>query len=191
MESELWQLKALGRAIKRHRTPELSFQFGTSIPPRMVSDTLVEAYIHSFETVYRILHVPSFRRDCDAYWDSPGSAEPSFVIQLQLVMAIGCALYDDHFSMRESAIQWVYEARAWLITPKLKSKFNLVSLQIMALVCLARQTTSVGGDFVCVPMGEVVQTAVYMVNSLSSFDTCRVKPQGPAVPKPNHSMTKV
>ncbi|RYP67829.1 hypothetical protein DL770_008540 [Monosporascus sp. CRB-9-2] len=96
----LQHTKTLGRAIKNHRTPELNFDFGADIPPREVADSIVAAYLGSLESVYRILHVPSFRREYDDYWASPGSAEPAFVIQLQLVMAIGSALYDDNFSMR-------------------------------------------------------------------------------------------
>ncbi|RYP61130.1 hypothetical protein DL771_010227 [Monosporascus sp. 5C6A] len=95
-------------------TPELNFDFGADIPPRELADSIVAAYLESLESVYRILHVPSFRNEYDGYWASPGSAEPAFVIQLQLVLAIGSALYDDNFSMRKSAVRWVHEAQAWL-----------------------------------------------------------------------------
>ncbi|RYP04878.1 hypothetical protein DL765_010028 [Monosporascus sp. GIB2] len=114
----LQHIKTLGRNIKNHRTPELNFDFGSDIPPRDVADSLVAAYLGSLESVYRILHVPSFRSEYDGYWASPGSAEPGFVIQLQLVMAIGSALYDDNFSMRKSAVRWVHEAQAWLVAPR-------------------------------------------------------------------------
>lgn len=159
----LQQIKPLGRVIKSHRTPKLTFDFGGNIPTREVADSLVTAYIGSLESMYRILHVPSFRRDYESYWVSPASADPAFVIQLQLVMAIGCALHDDLFSMRKSAIQWVYEAQAWLIAPRFKSKFNLISLQNMALLCLARQTTCLGGDLVWVSLGSILRSAIYAV----------------------------
>ncbi|RYP54482.1 hypothetical protein DL768_000788 [Monosporascus sp. mg162] len=142
--------------------PELNFDFGADIPPREVADSLVAAYLGSLESVYRILHVPSFRKEYDGYWDSPGSAEPAFVIQLQLVMAIGSALYDDSFSMRKSAVRWVHEAQAWLVAPRFKSKLSLISLQIMALLCLARQTTGLGGDLVWIQMGSLLRTAFYI-----------------------------
>ncbi|RYP83675.1 hypothetical protein DL769_001316 [Monosporascus sp. CRB-8-3] len=158
----LQHIKTLGRAIKKHRTPELNFDFGADIPPREVADSIVTAYLGSLESVYRILHVPSFKREYDDYWASPGSAEPAFVIQLQLVMAIGSALYDDNFSMRRSAVRWVHEAQAWLIAPRFKSKLNLVSLQIMALLCLARQTTGLGGDLIWIQMGSLLRTAFYI-----------------------------
>ncbi|KAK7752795.1 hypothetical protein SLS62_005347 [Diatrype stigma] len=155
------QMKPLGRAIKSHRTPKLTFDFGTNIPAKEVADRLVTAYCETLESVYRILHVPSFRVDYEHYWAAPAVADPGFVIQLQLVMAIGGAVYDDLFSMRKSAVQWVYEAQTWLIAPRFKSKFNFISLQNMALLCLARQTTSLGGDLVWVSMGSVLRSAIY------------------------------
>ncbi|RYP03390.1 hypothetical protein DL764_005175 [Monosporascus ibericus] len=101
-------------------------------------------------------------REYDAYWASPGSSESAFVIQLQLVMAIGSALYDDNFSMRKSAVRWVHEAQAWLVAPRFKSKLNLISLQIMALLCLARQTTGLGGDLVWIQTGSLLRTAFFI-----------------------------
>lgn len=163
------QMKPLGRAIKVHRTPKLTFDFGTNIPAKEVADRLVTAYLGTLESVYRILHVPSFRADYEHYWTAPAVADPGFVIQLQLVMAIGSALHDDLFSMRKSAILWVYEAQAWLIAPRFKSKFNFISLQNMALLCLARQTTSLGGDLVWVSMGSVLRSAIYSVGAYLSY----------------------
>ncbi|KAJ8105998.1 hypothetical protein ONZ43_g7210 [Nemania bipapillata] len=140
--------KALGRSIKAQRNPGIINKFGTNIPTRDVADKLVDAYLRTTETVFRVLHVPSFRRDYEQYWTAPDSAGTPFVIQLQLVMAIGCTIYDDFFSMRKSAVQW--------------GKLTITGLQNMILLTLARETASVGGDLVWINAGSVLRSSQYM-----------------------------
>ncbi|KAI2468476.1 hypothetical protein F4781DRAFT_422619 [Annulohypoxylon bovei var. microspora] len=155
--------KSLARTIKAQRTPELlKYKFGTNIPPRETADKLVEGYLRTVESVFRILHVPSFRKEYEKFWSSPDSVDLSFVIQLQLVMAIGCTVYDDQFTMRKSAVQWVYEAQFWLMSPIPKTRLTLSGLQVMLLLCLAQQAASVGHDLVWIPVGDAMRTAMYM-----------------------------
>lgn len=140
----------------------MNFKFGVNIPPREIADQLVEGYLRTTETVFRILHVPSFRKDYEAFWSSPDSVDMCFMMQLQLVMAIGCTLYDEHYTMRKSAIQWVYEAKCWLISPLPKLRLTLSGLQVMILLCIAEQTAAVGPDLVWIPVGQLMRTAMYM-----------------------------
>ncbi|KAI0880554.1 uncharacterized protein GGS22DRAFT_193133 [Annulohypoxylon maeteangense] len=155
--------KTLARTIKAQRVPDLlKFKFGTNVPCREVADKLVDGYLRTVESVYRILHVPSFRKEYEVFWSSPDSVDLSFVIQLQLVMAIGCTVYDEQFSLRKSAIQWVYEAQFWLMSPIPKTRLTLSGLQVMLLLCFAQQAASVGHDLVWIPVGDVMRTAMYM-----------------------------
>jgi len=75
-----------------------------------VSDDLVDCYLRTLENVFRIVHVPSFRRDYESLWGPDPKPDPAFVILVKLILAIGAAAYDDAFSLRKSAIHWVYEA---------------------------------------------------------------------------------
>ncbi|KAI0399348.1 hypothetical protein F4802DRAFT_50490 [Xylaria palmicola] len=154
--------KALARSIKAQRNPGIINEFGTNIPTRDVADKLVDAYLRTIETVFRVLHVPSFRRDYELYWANPDAAGMPFVIQLQLVMAIGSTIYDDCFSMRKSAVQWVTEAQYWLLAPPAKGKLTIVGLQNMILLTLARETASVGGDLVWIHVGSLLRSAFYV-----------------------------
>ncbi|KAL7629864.1 hypothetical protein AAE478_001387 [Parahypoxylon ruwenzoriense] len=154
--------KSLARTIKARRTPEMSFKFGTNIPSRETADELVDAYLRTLESIFRILHVPSFRKEYEAFWLSSDSPDLPFVIQLQLVMAIGSTLHDDLFTMRSSAMQWVNEAQCWLITPIPKSRLTITCLQNMLLLLLARQTASVGPDLIWISVGQVMRTAIFM-----------------------------
>ncbi|GAP86936.2 putative c6 transcription protein [Rosellinia necatrix] len=154
--------KAIGRSLKAQRSPGIINKLGTNIPPKEVADKLVDGYIRTIETVFRVLHIPSFRRDYEQYWAAPDAADMSFVIQLQLVMAIGCTIYDDFFSMRKSAVQWVTEAQYWLLGPPAKGKLTIAGLQIMILLALARETAAVGGDLVWIHVGSLLRSAFYM-----------------------------
>lgn len=154
--------KALARSIKAQRYPGVINKFGTNIPPRGVADKLVDGYLRTLETVFRVVHVPSFRRDYEQYWAAPDTVGMPFVIQLQLIMAIGCTIYDDCFSMRKSAVQWVTEAQYWLLGPPVKGKLTIMGLQNMILLTLARETASVGGDLVWVHVGSLLRSAFYM-----------------------------
>ncbi|KAI0508887.1 hypothetical protein F5B22DRAFT_619083 [Xylaria bambusicola] len=154
--------KALGRSIKAQRYPGIINKFGTKMPTRDIADRLVDGYLRSIETIFRVLHVPTFKRDYERYWAAPDTVGLSFVIQLQLVMAIGCTLYDDSFSMRNSAVQWVIEAQYWLLGPPAKGKLTITGLQIMALLTIARETASVGGDLVWIHVGSLLRSAFCM-----------------------------
>ncbi|OTB03859.1 hypothetical protein M426DRAFT_321349 [Hypoxylon sp. CI-4A] len=154
--------KTLARTIKEQRTPTLNFKFGTNIPSRAIADKLVDGYLRTSETLFRVLHIPAFKKEYEAFWSSPESVDLSFILQLQLVMAIGSAVYDERYTMRKTAIQWVYEAQCWLISPDPKSRLTLSGLQVMLLLCLAEEVASVGPDLVWIPVGQLVRTAIFM-----------------------------
>ncbi|KAK8080828.1 hypothetical protein PG997_008646 [Apiospora hydei] len=158
----LHQNKLLARTIKAQRMPELTFKFGLKIPPQEIADQLVDGYLRTFETVYRVLHVPSFKAEYEKYWTSPDSVSQAFVIQMQLVMAAGAGVYDDAHSMRKAAIAWVYEAQCWLMTPPLKSKLTITGLQNMLLLHFAREVAGVSGDLTWISISSVIRSAIAM-----------------------------
>lgn len=154
--------KTLGRSIKAARVPRLlSMNFGQHIPSKELADKLMDGYLRTFEKVYRILHVPSFRLEYARYWQNPQGAREPFIIQLQLCMAIGAIIHDDKYSLRRLAVRWVYEARFWLLQPSEKSRINLSGLQVLCLVHLARDTCGVGSDLVWASAGTLMRMALY------------------------------
>lgn len=159
----LSRCKNLGRSIKANRVPAyLSFEIGKSLPSESTSYRLVDAYFRTFESVYRVLHAPSFWREYRSYWDNPASASQAFIIQLQLCMAIGTCFQDDVTTLRQLAHAWIYEAQFWLVSPSEKSRLNLSGLQIRCLLHLAKETCGVGGDLVWISAGSLMRTAMYM-----------------------------
>ncbi|RDL38255.1 Uncharacterized protein BP5553_02595 [Venustampulla echinocandica] len=160
--SGVQKCKSLARVIKSQRAPSWPSPITTELPPKNVADELVDCYLRTTETVYRVLHVPTFKRDYGALWLSDTEPDTAFLIQLKLVLAIGASTYDEQFSLRVSAVRWVYEAQTWLLEPKFKSRLGIQPLQINLLLLLARETAGVGEEFIWISAGELLRRAVYM-----------------------------
>ena len=154
--------KTLANVIKTHRTPKWPLVPEASLPQKDLADELIECYLRTSETVYRILHIPTFKRDYEALWTSNVTPDQGFLIQLKLVLAIGATVFDETFSLRVSAIRWVHEAHSWLAMPELKSRLGIQFLQNNILMLLARETASVQRDLVWLSVGTLLRTAIYM-----------------------------
>lgn len=157
--------KALSKAIMSMRMPSPAhspFQIGKSLPPEETARRLVEAYFRTFESVYRILHRPTFWRAYQAYWDNTAPTDPAFLVQLQLCMAIGTCFQDDAVALRRAAVQWIHEAQIWFVTATENSRMNFTTVQIMCLLHLARETCGVGGDLAWISAGSLLRAAMYL-----------------------------
>ncbi|CAH0038533.1 unnamed protein product [Clonostachys solani] len=152
--------KQLARVIKSRWSPKWPTEFTTELPRKDIADDLVDCYLRTTETVYRVLHIPSFRRDYESLWISDGKKDTGFLASLKLVLAIGAVTYDDKFSMRMSARRWIYEVQTWLSEPEFKSRLDIQFMQTRILLLLARDLVKVGGDSTWVSTGEVIRTAV-------------------------------
>ncbi|KAK5996985.1 Transcription factor lepE-like protein [Cladobotryum mycophilum] len=137
LSSSLAKCKTLGRKIKKNRVkkPLSSTDMGTQIPSRQLADQLVENYLRTFEGVFRIVHVPTFRSDYERYWQNPAASNESFVILLQL---------------------YVVDA------PPEKKRVNITGVQILCLLTLAKSTCSVGHDMSWIMAGTLVRKAMFL-----------------------------
>ncbi|KIV97951.1 hypothetical protein PV10_01646 [Exophiala mesophila] len=162
MKVGMQRCKYLGRLIKMQREPSWPVQPTLDLPPRHVADKLVECYLRTIETLYRIVHIPSFKQEYESLWESNSNVDLAIVVQVKLALAIGAATYDDQFSMRSSAIRWVYEAQTWCSSPEFKSRLNLRSLQNQCLLLIAREMVNVGAGLVWIAAGELLRSAIYM-----------------------------
>ncbi|KAK1245344.1 hypothetical protein MKX08_004973 [Trichoderma sp. CBMAI-0020] len=159
----LGRCKVLGRKIKKHRLKPLSStNLGLQIPARELADQLVENYLRTFEGVFRVVHIPTFRADYARFWEGSLPSNDSFVILLQLVMALGTTVYDDFFSLRPMATQWIFEAQMWLMIPPEKKRMNLEGIQIQCLLLLAKSTCNCGVDMVWMMAGNLVRNAMFV-----------------------------
>lgn len=154
--------KTLARFIKDQRSPQWPTMPTNDLPDKSKCDVLIEHYLRTFESLYRILHVPTFKRQYEEIW--PGMVEPesSFMVQLKLVLAIGAIFYDEHCSMRVEATRWIYEAQTWLSSPDSKSKLGIQHMQTSILLLLARELADVGSELVWIAAGALLREAVYI-----------------------------
>lgn len=53
-----------------------------TLPARDVANTFVHHYIKTTEMTFRILHIPSFTRVYEQYWERPRSIKPACVTQI-------------------------------------------------------------------------------------------------------------
>lgn len=135
-----------------------------SMPSRNLCDELVDGYLRTFEGVFRVLHVPSFRAEYEAYWSSTVPSKPSVILKILLVCAIGVPFYTgpDKAKLRISAAKWIHGAAEWQSAPHTKSRLNMAGLQIQILTLLARQVCNVDGDHVWIAAGALLRTAMHL-----------------------------
>ncbi|KAJ6112462.1 hypothetical protein N7512_007786 [Penicillium capsulatum] len=162
MIRDLQRCKYLGKMIKSQRTPPWPTVPTTDLPPKELADTLVDIYLRTIESVYRTLHIPTFRRDYEAIWGVNTAPDMAFVIQIKLVMAIGASIYDDNFSLRALATRWVYEAQSWVSEPQFKRRLDVQFLQTNILLLLAREIVGVDGGLIWIAAGQLIRLATYM-----------------------------
>ncbi|RYP13807.1 hypothetical protein DL767_010586 [Monosporascus sp. MG133] len=160
--SGLRRCKILARTIKSQLEPARNTPATIDLPPKGVADDLVDCYLRTSESVYPVLHVPTFRQSYEALWVSDSEGDASFRVLLKLVMAIGATTYDEQFSMRASAVRWTYEAHAWLSEPDFKARLSIQTLQINILLLIAREATAVGGNLIWISAGSLIRRAISM-----------------------------
>lgn len=154
--------KYLAKVIKAQRTPSWPCLPTPDLPGKIIADELIDCYLRTSERIYRVLHLPSFRRDYEALWVTDAEPDKTFLVLLKLVLAIGAAIYSRDFHLRPSAILWVYEAESWLANPSLKHRLGLQYLQIYTLLLIARERVAVSEDLVWISAGSLLRTAVHM-----------------------------
>ncbi|RDL37480.1 Uncharacterized protein BP5553_04913 [Venustampulla echinocandica] len=157
---------ALIRSIKAGRPSRSLYPgFSPAPPSREVADMMVPLYFRSFESTYRILHVPSFWAEYQRYWDNPDSVTTGQRLKILLVIGIGSSLHghgDRDAEFRNMAHQWVCAAQTWLSGPLEKDRLDITGLQVHCLTILARYIFSIGDDLVWMSMGSLIHRAMHL-----------------------------
>ena len=160
-------MKRMTRVIKTSRMhqPTLLSELQDMVPPKHLCDALVDGYFRTFEAVFRVLHIPSFRREYASHWTAGTvSSKPSVLLKILLVCAIGVPFYSgpDQAPLRTSCARWIQAATSWLSGPYIKSRLNMAGLQIQILELLARQVCNVDGDHIWIAAGALLRSAMQL-----------------------------
>jgi hypothetical protein len=165
----LHQCKKLGRATKFQYPPAfLTSDIKDSLPSKEICDELVGNYMRTFESIHRIIHIPTFLNRYEEYWTNPGSEiylNSPFMMQILVVLALGSAFElksSELASLQSTARQWVHTVQQWLSAPLEKSRMNITGIQIQCLLLLARETLGVGSDLLWISAGSLLRAAIQL-----------------------------
>ena len=165
MSDLLRECKIIGRNSKAWKPSRTLSSPGCGLAPnsRELADTMVNLYLRSFESTYRILHIPTFWAEYRGFWDHPESVKTNTRLKILLVIAIGSSLSnhgDINAGFRDMVQHWVYAAQIWLSGPLEKDRLDVTGVQIHCLLILARQIFSIGGDMAWISVGSLIHTAM-------------------------------
>lgn len=115
------------------------------IPERALADRLLAHYLDTIETTYRVIHVPSFLKDYEAFWASPSDARPDFLVQLLLIMSMVYCMVPGgeegyvgrSSAKRETASTWINACSHWIESQSQKH-VSLINYQLHVQLWLAK-----------------------------------------------------
>lgn len=175
------ECRNLRQKIKRDQEPILADpvpNIMSTFPSREICERLVKHYLRTFELIYRVVHIPTFWKDYEQFWEDNRSVPLSFTIQLGLIMSIGSVFDADRdASMDLMSRKWIYAAQWWLVGPTAKSTMTLAGIQNFCLLVISRQVTSFGPSLwlsegsllkMAMVMGLHRDTALFNLNTMQS-----------------------
>lgn len=152
--------------IRIYNDWSVNMDFRASVPPPETCEILLDAYFRTSESAFRILHIPTSRKECNQYQCQPLLASDSFILRMLLDMAIGVTFYqepDTEIVRTQAKRNWVYAAHSWLSEiPYTKSRLSISGLQVQCLLLLARQNLAVVDDLTWISTGSLVRRAFAM-----------------------------
>lgn len=141
----LWKVRVLNQPVQDFSAASLV----SLLPSRQVVDELVILFLTHVESLHRILHIPTFLKELDVFWEqksNPSLVSPAFVVQLLLVLACAWNLAD--FSTLElkngsslkcyTAIEWIMYADKWIENAHIK-RSDIMVLRLHVLLVTAQK----------------------------------------------------
>ncbi|KAJ5186058.1 hypothetical protein N7491_006071 [Penicillium cf. griseofulvum] len=164
-KTELWS-----RETEDHQRNfrEQAFKLNEMVPQRSVSDHLLQLYLDTFETTYRILHTPTFLRQYADYWANTQPIDMAFVAQLLAVMAAGSCFYvpppdhDDRDTFQKPAMKWIMAVQSYISCTFVSPDIDFRMLQTQSLLLIARLGVASDGDVAWASAGWLIRSATTM-----------------------------
>ncbi|KAE8151522.1 hypothetical protein BDV25DRAFT_171383 [Aspergillus avenaceus] len=152
-------------------SPEL-MQLRARLPAQNTCDRLVEVYFTNFETTFRILHAPTFRRQYEQFWsdshhESYQTSSP-FLPQLTAVMVVSLSLDEQHTKVNDPSA-WEYlkglavpTMQQWVQNLTRKQRTELGSLQVETLLLWYQRLRLTSAEELWGITGGLVRSAMVM-----------------------------
>ncbi|KAL1864834.1 hypothetical protein VTK73DRAFT_5614 [Phialemonium thermophilum] len=142
-------------------------RMGDVLPKRAACDRLLEAYIGVSEGLYRVIHVPTFRKEYEEYWEGRRCCE-TFLPRLLTMMSIGSRFDTDSRGMGHDRSDSVHAptacalVRSWLDGLRGKQLVDIHTLQTEVLLLHAQKTIAPRHQDAWTQLGLVVRMAMSM-----------------------------
>ncbi|KAJ6017060.1 fungal-specific transcription factor domain-containing protein [Penicillium sp. IBT 35674x] len=143
----------------------------TLVPDRRVTDKLVNLYFSTFETTFRILHLPQFQAEYEEFWNPGDNVFPNLwsrdVFAAKLLSLMACAAdagitAEEHTpqASNQTAKGWIQAVGSWVKTVTTYAKLDLDFIQVMCLLLIARQAIAYEGDLAWLAAGSLLREAM-------------------------------
>ena len=140
---------------KRHEDREKKFAepdpaLEALLPSKEETDSLLTVYLDQFEQLYRIVHIPTFRKEYEPFWDPNHTRPASSTVLVLSMISVSCCLgmqtSGKFIGVKSSAYamveKWVDACDAWLSQQSHKHR-TLVHYQIECLMYLAKKVNTI------------------------------------------------
>lgn len=154
-----------------------SAELESLIPCRALAGYLVDLYFSTFENTFRILHVPSFMNEYNAFWLSRGERSgykfctDVFAAKLLALMTCSSCFADSEVLasaeanaewLKTNSQAWIRAVAAWIGSATHYAQLSLGMMQIKCLLLLARQAIAWEGDLTGISSGSLMREAIMM-----------------------------
>ncbi|QGA19506.1 hypothetical protein EYB26_007195 [Talaromyces marneffei] len=141
------------------------------LPPKPVVDMLLRLYMVYVESMHRVIHIPSFRRELaemHANIHNPDMISAAFVVQLLLMLAAAVGFYeaeppleyaDSNISKTFQVVDWIRYAEKWMDTTYVKRP-DMTTLRIQCLLIIAKNNQGLKRSQAWLATGNLVKMAM-------------------------------
>ncbi|TGJ80647.1 hypothetical protein E0Z10_g8119 [Xylaria hypoxylon] len=137
------------------------------LPSKAACDHLVQFYMDESETLYRVLHIPSFMSQYKQYWE--GNQQPDYFLpQLLSILCIGYRLFKAGKGQFHNDREGIHMptacalVRAWLDSLRGKQLVEFSSLQTEVLALMAQRVLNTQNHEAWQHLGLLVRMAMTM-----------------------------
>lgn len=187
ISSMMHELMAFGQTcnVKENKDAEILLtddamdaEMFQALPSKFLIGILTTKYIQNWETIYRVLHIPTFEKECNAIlairdtqtgWPLPEDIGNWVVPQILMVLAISCRLFDPskRGKIRErisddQVTKYIQMVQKWLDRVQGRARADFHNLQTQTLLQIARQVDLTMPTVLWKHSGALVRTAMIM-----------------------------
>ncbi|KAI3535050.1 fungal specific transcription factor [Colletotrichum tamarilloi] len=137
------------------------------LPKKSICDRLLASYIDTSETIYRMIHVPTFKEQHELFWEGKLQGD-TFLPQLLTVLSIGSRFETKSKGLGHERVEGVHIptacalVRSWLDGLKGKQLVDLTTLQTEILLVHAQRMTTPRPQDSWAQLGYIVRMAMTM-----------------------------